>query len=194
MSLDEEKKKAIIAAQRHPLVSVTRNPTTSASRAPEELSDFLLSPHNAIADGKRTETSNLKGDTAIVYQVSRVTHVTLLVLCSHGNILCCSSYIFAKMPAKKKKGDKKGDKKAKDGPAAPEKSLEELDPPISDTTKEFYLIQVRDLEAKLEKYKVKCDELQAKYDGLSKTHSQSVKDRDDIIALLKKDLQSESDR
>lgn len=98
------------------------------------------------------------------------------------------------MPAKKKKGDKKGDKKAKDGPAAPEKSLEELDPPISDTTKEFYLIQVRDLEAKLDKYKVKCDEVQAKYDSLSKTHSQSVKDRDDIITLLKKDLQSESDR
>lgn len=101
------------------------------------------------------------------------------------------------MPAKKKKankGDKKGDKKAKDGPAAPQKSLEELDPPISDTTKEFYLIQVRDLEAKLERYKVKCDELQVKYDGLSKSHSQIVKDRDDIIALLKKDLQTESDR
>ena len=97
------------------------------------------------------------------------------------------------MPAKKKK-DKKGDKKAKDGPVAPQKSLEELDKPISDTTKEFYLVQVRDLEDKLERYKDKCDALQAKYDGLSKSHSQSIKDRDDIIALLKKDLQTESDR
>ena len=98
------------------------------------------------------------------------------------------------MPAKKKKGEKKGDKKAKDGAAVPEKTLEELDPPISDSTKEFYLIQVRDLEAKLDRYKVKCDELQVKYDSLSKSHSQMVKDRDDIIVLLKKDLQTETDR
>lgn len=193
MSLDEEKKKAIIAAQRQPLVSVTRNPTTSASRAPEELNDFLLSPHNAMAEGRRTDTSSLNGVTAILpYQLSREPHVVLdCPVCSHGNLSCCPN----KMPAKKKaKGDKKGDKKAKDGPAAPAQSLEELDKPISDTTKEFYLIQVRDLEGKLERYKEKCDTLQVKYDGLSKSHSQSIKDRDDIIALLKKDLQTESDR
>ena len=75
MSLDEEKKKAIIAAQRQPLVRVTRNPTTRASRAPEELNDFFLNPHTAIAEGRRMDTISLKGVTAIVYQVSRESHV-----------------------------------------------------------------------------------------------------------------------
>lgn len=70
VSLDEEKKKAIIAAQRHPLMSVTRKPIDSASRAPEGLSDLLLSPHNDIAEGKRTETSSLKGETSIVPSVT----------------------------------------------------------------------------------------------------------------------------
>ena len=100
------------------------------------------------------------------------------------------------MPAKKKGGkkDDKKDKKGKDGPVPPQKSLEELEKPISDNTKEFYLLQITDLEDKLGRYRTKCDELQVKYDDLSKSHSQAIKDREDIIALLKKDLESENDR
>ena len=101
-----------------------------------------------------------------------------------------------KMPAKKKKagkGDKK-DKKGKDGLAPPQKSLEELEKPISDSTKEYYLVQIKDVEEKLERYRTKCDELQVKYDDLSKFHSQAIKDREDVIALLKKDLENENDR
>lgn len=100
------------------------------------------------------------------------------------------------MPAKKKKagkGDKK-DKKGKDGLAPPQKSLEELEKPISDSTKEYYLVQIKDVEEKLERYRTKCDELQVKYDDLSKFHSQAIKDREDVIALLKKDLENENDR
>ena len=97
------------------------------------------------------------------------------------------------MPAKKKKGDK-AEKKGKKAEGPPIKAPEEIEKPISDSTKEFYFIQIKDLEEKLTKYREKCDKLQVQYGDLSKTHGQAIKDRDDIIALLKEDLKLENQK
>ena len=96
------------------------------------------------------------------------------------------------MPPKKKgkgkgKGKGKKDKGAKAPP--PPKAIEE---PIDDSTREFYLIQIRDLEGRLVRYQAKCDKLQANNDEMEKQLQQQLEDQESIMTLLKKKIQDQS--
>ena len=96
------------------------------------------------------------------------------------------------MPPKKKgkgkgKGKGKKDKGAKAPP--PPKPIED---PIDDSTREFYLIQIRDLEGRLVRYQAKCDKLQASNDEMEKQLQQQLEDQESIMTLLKKKIQDQS--
>lgn len=102
------------------------------------------------------------------------------------------------MPGKKsgKKGDKKGGKKADEtkGPPPPEKPLSEYEKPISELTKQFYVIQIKDLEERVARYQQKSDELQLQNEDLQKTLQQQVEIQKDIVLGLRRDLQGQTDK
>lgn len=102
------------------------------------------------------------------------------------------------MPGKKsgKKGDKKGGKKADEnkGPPPPEKPLSEYEKPISEMTKQFYIIQIKDLEERVARYQRKSDELSLQNEDLQKTIQQQVEIQKDIVLGLRRDLQGQTDK
>ena len=100
------------------------------------------------------------------------------------------------MPGKKsgKKGDKKGGKKADEakGPPPPEKPLSEYEKPISEMTKQFYIIQIKDLEERVARYQAKSDKLSLENEDLQRTLQQQVEIQKDIVSGLRRDLQGQT--
>lgn len=86
----------------------------------------------------------------------------------------------------KKKGKKSGKKKKKSGKKsstnAPLSDLNEL-------SKEYFLVQIRDLEERLVRYQKKCDELEIGNQGFKSQYEQQVNDKKEIVSFLKKQLE-----
>ncbi|XP_033892598.2 cilia- and flagella-associated protein 157-like isoform X2 [Acipenser ruthenus] len=99
------------------------------------------------------------------------------------------------MPPKKKgksaeKGEKKDRGKVKGGTPAGEKKIEQ---PLTELEKEFYLIQIRDLEERLERYQHKCDELEVREKDFSSEFDRLTKDKKEIVSFLKRSLDQRAD-
>ncbi|MGH0122740.1 UNVERIFIED_CONTAM: hypothetical protein FKN15_007071 [Acipenser sinensis] len=99
------------------------------------------------------------------------------------------------MPPKKKgksaeKGEKKDKGKVKGGTPAGEKKIEQ---PLTELEKEFYLIQIRDLEERLERYQHKCDELEVREKDFSSEFDRLTKDKKEIVSFLKRSLDQRAD-
>jgi len=99
------------------------------------------------------------------------------------------------MPPKKKKGKGKKGKKGGDaeegGPPAGDKpgSGKEL----NELSKEFFLIQIKDLEQRLARYQKKCDELGVSTKEYEEKYNQLQQDRKEIVDFLKKSLENRQD-
>ncbi|XP_065917103.1 cilia- and flagella-associated protein 157-like [Dysidea avara] len=102
------------------------------------------------------------------------------------------------MPGKsaKKKGDKKGGKKADEskGPPPPEKPLSDYEKPISELSKQFYVIQIKDLEERLERYQKLNDKIKLQNEDLQRTLQQQVEIQKDIVSGLRRDLLGQTDK
>ena len=88
---------------------------------------------------------------------------------------------------KKGKGKKKGGKgkgKADDGPEPPKVSAEE--PPLNELSRQFYVIQIQDLESRVGRYQERCATLQVQNEELQKKLSQQEDDQGQVIQFLKK--------
>ena len=88
---------------------------------------------------------------------------------------------------KKGKGKKKGGNgkgKKEDGPPPPKVSAEEQPP--NELSRQFYAIQIKDLEGRVGRYQERCVALQASNDELLKQHSQQEENQEQVIQFLKK--------
>lgn len=94
------------------------------------------------------------------------------------------------MPPKKKKGKKSGKRKKSGKKSAKIAPMSEI---ISELTKEFYLIQIRDLEARLVRYQKKCDQLELKNKEFEDNFEQHSTDKKEIVSFLKKQLEQRAD-
>jgi len=92
------------------------------------------------------------------------------------------------MPPKKKGKKGKAKKNADSGPI-----LRPESPPISELSKQFYLIQIKDLDNKLIRYQEKCDELRIKAKEHEEQYIQICKDKKEIVDFLKKTLEQRQD-
>lgn len=90
-----------------------------------------------------------------------------------------------KKSGKKKKSAKKSGRKS----AASAPSTEVL----TELSKEFFLIQIRDLEARLARYQKKCDELELKNEDYKSNYEQQTTDKKEIVSFLKKQLEQRAD-
>uniref|UniRef100_H2YPP1 Cilia- and flagella-associated protein 157 n=1 Tax=Ciona savignyi TaxID=51511 RepID=H2YPP1_CIOSA len=101
------------------------------------------------------------------------------------------------MPPKKKggkkgkKGGKKGDKD--DGGSAVGEKSGTGGKELNELSKEFFLIQVKDLEQRLSRYQKKCDELSISNAEYEEKYKQVVQDRKEIVDFLKKSLEQRQD-
>lgn len=96
------------------------------------------------------------------------------------------------MPPKKKKSGKKkkksGRKSAKKTPsAAPSSDI------LNELSKEYFLIQIRDLEERLARYQKKCDELELANQDYRSQFEQQTTDKKEIVSFLKKQLEQRAD-
>ncbi|XP_003470804.1 cilia- and flagella-associated protein 157 [Cavia porcellus] len=99
------------------------------------------------------------------------------------------------MAPKKKtnKGEKELDKKKKGGKKDPSVAIKPMEAPLSEDMREFYLIQIRDLEDRLARYQRKSDEL-ASQERLSRQEfEQLASNKKEIIAFLKHTLNLQVD-
>ena len=90
----------------------------------------------------------------------------------------------------KGKGEGKGDKKAGELPPPPKVEEEKLDA----LSRQFYLIQIKDLEERLARYQAKCDKLQFSNDELQKQLKQQLEDQEQMILFLKKKNQEQAEQ
>ncbi|XP_067398209.1 cilia- and flagella-associated protein 157 isoform X2 [Emydura macquarii macquarii] len=94
--------------------------------------------------------------------------------------------------APKKKGGGGGKKEA----AAKEKEARadgRAEQPLAEHSREFYLLQIRDLEARLARYQRKWDELQVNETLFRMEYEQMANDNKEIVAFLKKTLNQRVD-
>ncbi|XP_015753145.1 PREDICTED: uncharacterized protein C9orf117 homolog [Acropora digitifera] len=97
------------------------------------------------------------------------------------------------MPPKKKgkksgKRKKSGKKSAKTSPSrAPSSDV------LNELSKEYFLIQIRDLEARLARYQKKCDELELANQDYRSQYEQQTTDKKEIVSFLKKQLEQRAD-
>lgn len=84
---------------------------------------------------------------------------------------------------KKKEGKGKG--KKDDGPPPPKVSAEEQ--PINELSRQFYMIQIQDLEGRVGRYQERCAALQVSNDELQKKLHQQEEDQGQVIQCLKKE-------
>nr|XP_056716151.1 cilia- and flagella-associated protein 157 [Euleptes europaea] len=84
---------------------------------------------------------------------------------------------------------KKGGRKKEDAPKEPETLIEI----VPEHCREFYLIQIRDLEGRLARYQKKWDELQVSEDLFRLEYDKIVRDNKEIVAFLKKTLNQRVD-
>lgn len=100
---------------------------------------------------------------------------------------------FCRMPPKKKgkksgKRKKSGKKSAKTSPSrAPSSDV------LNELSKEYFLIQIRDLEARLARYQKKCDELELANQDYRSQYEQQTTDKKEIVSFLKKQLEQRAD-
>lgn len=100
---------------------------------------------------------------------------------------------FCGMPPKKKgkksgKRKKSGKKSAKTSPSrAPSSDV------LNELSKEYFLIQIRDLEARLARYQKKCDELELANQDYRSHYEQQTTDKKEIVSFLKKQLEQRAD-
>ncbi|KAJ8300128.1 hypothetical protein KUTeg_021647 [Tegillarca granosa] len=91
------------------------------------------------------------------------------------------------MPPKKKKSGKKGKKSAKkSGRGSPSKSMSDQ---LNELSKEYYIIQIRDLENRLARYQKKCDELEVRNSQFQGKFDQMSKDIKDNEKFYKREIQ-----
>lgn len=97
------------------------------------------------------------------------------------------------MPPKKK--GKKSGKKKKSGKRSAKKSPSAA--PSSDVlnelSKEYFLLQIRDLEGRLVRYQKKCDELEIANQDYRSHYEQQTTDKREIVSFLKKQLEQRAD-
>ncbi|KAF7240989.1 hypothetical protein EYD10_12424 [Varanus komodoensis] len=84
---------------------------------------------------------------------------------------------------------KKGGRKKEEAPKEPEVD----DNIVPEHSREFYLIQIRDLEGRLARYQQKWDELQVSDDLFRAEYEKMVGDNKEIVAFLKKTLNQRVD-
>jgi len=96
------------------------------------------------------------------------------------------------MPPKKKKSGKKGKKGKKSGKASASGGGGKSEH-LSELSKEFYLIQIRDLENRLGRYQKKCDELTVKNGQFREQYDQMATDKKEIVSFLKQSLEQRGD-
>ena len=92
----------------------------------------------------------------------------------------------SKMP-KKGKGKKKGGKgkdKKDDGPPPPKVSAEEE--ALKEDSRQFYTVQIKDLEERVGRYQERCAALQVSNDELQSKLTQQEEDQGQVIQFLKK--------
>jgi len=96
------------------------------------------------------------------------------------------------MPPKKKKG-KKSAKKKSARKSATKGSATVIAEVLNELSKEFYVVQIRDLENKLSRYQQKCDELEISNKEVDSKFDQQATDKKEIISFLKKQLEQRAD-
>lgn len=92
--------------------------------------------------------------------------------------------------AKKKKGGKNSGKKKS---AKSAKSVGGLESVFNELSKEFYVVQIRDLKTKIQRCQEKCQALDENNKDLENKLEQQAADKKDIVAFLKKQLEQRSD-
>ncbi|XP_066287380.1 cilia- and flagella-associated protein 157-like [Branchiostoma lanceolatum] len=98
------------------------------------------------------------------------------------------------MPPKKKKGKGKKKKGSAKGSAAGSRAASAVDDgPVSEARKEFYMIQIKDLERKKERQELKAKELEDANKEFKDQYDQMSKDKHDIVTFLKRTLQERID-
>lgn len=60
---------------------------------------------------------------------------------------------------------------------------------MSELSKEYFLVQIHDLEERLARYQKKCDELEIGNNGFKSQYEQQVNDKKEIVSFLKKQLE-----
>jgi len=95
----------------------------------------------------------------------------------------------------KKKGKKSGKKKGKSARKSGKGSAlgGVVSDVLNDLSKEFYLVQIRDLEQKLARYQTKCDELEIANREVDSKFDQQASDKKEIISFLNKQLEQRAD-
>ncbi|PIK60376.1 hypothetical protein BSL78_02674 [Apostichopus japonicus] len=94
----------------------------------------------------------------------------------------------------KKKGKKKGKKSGKkSGSKSARPSSAPSGANLSEVGKEFFLIQIRDLEQRLARYQRKCDELEVANGEFKDKYDQMTTDKKEIVSFLKKQLEQRQD-
>ena len=90
-----------------------------------------------------------------------------------------------------KKGGKKGGKKEKSEAGGPSgaKGGDELD----ELSKQFYLVQIRDLEEKLARYQQKCDVLTQQNEDYLRKYQAEELEKKDITDFLRRQCEQKSD-
>ncbi|XP_065830196.1 cilia- and flagella-associated protein 157-like [Oscarella lobularis] len=101
------------------------------------------------------------------------------------------------MPPKKKKGKGKGKKKAS-AKASARKSATRKEKPsgeetLSELGREFYLIQIRDLETRVTRYQRKCDELELKNETLQTDADRLEGEKRDMHRFFSQQLEDRND-
>ena len=94
------------------------------------------------------------------------------------------------MPPKKKKGKKSGKAKKNVKNSVNIVPISEV---ISELTREFYLIQIRDLETRLVRYQRKCDSLELRNKEFEESFEHHSSDKKEIVSFLKKQLENRAD-
>ncbi|KAK7504495.1 hypothetical protein BaRGS_00004361 [Batillaria attramentaria] len=96
------------------------------------------------------------------------------------------------MPPKKKsgKGKKKGKKSGKKSGRGTPKFTGE---PVNEMTKEFFMVQIKDLENRLARYQHKCDELEVANGQFNEKFVQNETEKRDVIAFWKRQVESKTD-
>lgn len=98
------------------------------------------------------------------------------------------------MPPKKKKGKKgSGKKRSAKRSATKGSTTAVVDEVFNELSKEFYVVQIRDLEHKLARYQQKCDELEISNKEVDSKFEQQATDKKEIISFLKKQLEQRAD-
>ncbi|XP_025112375.1 cilia- and flagella-associated protein 157-like [Pomacea canaliculata] len=96
------------------------------------------------------------------------------------------------MPPKKKsgKGGKKEKKGEKSKSARPTRQAGE---PLGETSKAFYLLQIRDLENRLARYQRKCDELEVGNGQFNEKFVQLETDKKEVVGFWKRQVETKTD-